>query len=88
MATQHDPIDHDTYGVLVGWTHAEFADKLDLKLQTTRTAGRLAHDDIENLHVVMTPIQATQLANYLFTITAQTPPLRRRRGIRAWLFGR
>ena len=86
MATQHDPIDHDTYGVLVGWTHAEFADKLDLKLQTTRTAGRLAHDDIENLHVVMTPIQATQLANYLFTVTGQTAP-RPRRGLLGRWFG-
>jgi hypothetical protein len=86
MATGHDPSDHDTYGVLVGWTHAEFADKLDLKLQTTQSAGRLAQREIENLHVVMTPQQATQLAHYLFTVTGQTAP-RRRPGLLARWFG-
>jgi hypothetical protein len=86
MATSHDPDDHNTYGILVGWTHSEFADKLDLRLQTTRAAGRLAHSDVENLHVVMTPQQAALLANYLFTITQQTPPKPPRRSLLARWF--
>ena len=84
---EQQAIDRETYGVLVGWSHAEFSDKLDLRLQTAQSSGRLAHGEIDNLHVVMTPQQATQLANYLFTVTHQTPPRAPRRGVLARWFG-
>ncbi len=87
MATTAQQSDRDTFGVLVGWSHGEFADKLDLRLQTAQSAGRLASGEIDNLHVVMTPQQATQLANYLFTVTRQTAPRPRKRGLMARWFG-
>ena len=82
-----DAIDHDTFGVLVGWTHSEFAQKFDLKLQTVQATGRHARADVDTFHIVMSPEQATLLANYLFTVTAQTPPQRRKRGLWARWFG-
>ena len=80
-----DLVDHDTYGILVGWSHHEAAGKFDLRLETAQSTGRLVQGDVETLHVIMTRQQATVLANYLFQITAQTPP--RRRGFLARWFG-
>ena len=82
-----DAIDHDTFGVLVGWTHSEFASRIDLRLQTVQAAGRHARSDLDTFHIVMSREQATLLANYLFTLTGQTPPLRRKRGILGRWFG-
>lgn len=78
--------ERDIYGVLVGWTHSEFANKLDLRLQTVQNSTALSQSEIDSHHIVMTPQQATLLANYLFTVTNQTPPRRAKRGLLArWL---
>jgi hypothetical protein len=81
------PADRDSYGVLVGWTHGRFDGRIDLRLQTAHSSGALAKGEIDNCHIVMTPNQATLLANYLFTITNQTPPPQRKRGRLAKWFG-
>jgi hypothetical protein len=81
------PVDRDSYGVLVGWTHGRFDGRIDLRLQTAPSSGALAKGEIDNCHIVMTPSQATLLANYLFTITDQTPPPQRKRGRLAKWFG-
>jgi hypothetical protein len=72
-----DPDDRNDYGILVGWSHASFADKLDLKLQTVQSTRQLKSDEIDNHHIVMTASQAVLLANYLFQITGQTPPTKK-----------
>lgn len=79
-------IDRDTFGVLVGWTHTEFANKLDLRLQTVKNSSALSQDEIDNHHIVMTMQQATLLANYLFNLTGQTPVRRSKQSFLArWL---
>jgi len=88
MATQHvEDVDPDTYGVLVGWKHSEFADKLDLSLQTKLASGHLASNDVETFHIVMTQQQATVLANYLFRITEASRPEPRKGRLRRWFGG-
>lgn len=79
--------DRDDYGVLVGWTHAEFADKFDLRLQTVKSTRHLQQDEVDNHHIVMTPSQAVLLANYLFEVTGQTPPTPRKGRLARWLGG-
>jgi hypothetical protein len=79
-----DPNDRNDYAVLVGWTHSEFADKLDLRLQTVQSTRHLQHGEVDNHHVVMTPNQAVLLANYLFEVTGQTQPSPRRGRLARW----
>ncbi len=77
MDAARAPLDTDSYGVLVGWTHGEFTGKLDLKLQTVQSTRRESRDDVDVHHFVMTPNQAVLLANYLLRITNQSAPPRR-----------
>lgn len=77
----------DTYGVLVGWKHHEFADKLDLSLQTKAAGSGQAIDAVDTFHVVMTQQQATVLANYLFKVTGATLPEPKKGRIRRWFGG-
>ena len=66
--------DTESYGVLVGWSHHGFSDKLDLRLQCVRSTRRLKDDEIDSHHVVMTREQAAVLANYLFKLAGTSPP--------------
>ncbi|MCE2842298.1 MAG: hypothetical protein ACK44O_14785 [Novosphingobium sp.] len=68
-----DPTDRHDYGILVGWSHATFTDKIDLKLQTVQSSRQLKSEDLDTQHIVMTASQALLLANYLFQITGQAP---------------
>ena len=81
------PIDRDDYGVLVGWTHSEFADKLDLRLQCVQSTRHLRQAEVDNHHIVMTPNQAVLLANYLFEVTGQTAPAPRKGRLARWFGG-
>jgi hypothetical protein len=82
MAKQ--PLDHEDFGVLVGWTHSHFADRLDLRLQTVRSSRQRKPADIDNHHIVMTAGQAVLLANYLFEVTGQTKPGARKGRLKRW----
>jgi hypothetical protein len=75
----------ETFGVLAGWTHSEFSDRLDLRLQTIRSSRRQAPEDVDSHHIVMTKNQATVLANYLIQVTGQSLPPKR--GLLRRLFG-
>jgi len=79
--------DRDMFGVLVGWSHGHFNGRIDLKLQTAHSTVELQQGEIDNHHIVMTPNQAVLLANYLYTITDQSPPTKRSRGRLARWFG-
>ncbi len=87
LADSAQDIDRETYGILVGWKHGEFAGKFDLQLQTKLSSGHLAKGEVETFHVVMTQQQATVLANYLFRIAEQHPPEPRKSWLSRW-FGR
>lgn len=68
-----DPSDRNDYGILVGWSHSGFADKIDLKLQTVQSTRQLKNDEIDNHHIVMTASQAAMLATYLLQVTGAAP---------------
>jgi hypothetical protein len=76
----------ETYGVLVGWSHHAFQDKLDVRLQVVQSTRKLERDEIDAHHVVMTREQAAVLANYLFKVSGHTPP-GPRKGLLARWFG-
>jgi hypothetical protein len=78
----------DTFGVLVGWTHTEFNGRLDLRLQTLQSTRREADDVPDSHHFMMTRSQAAVLANYLYQISGQTPPIPRKRGWLRRMLGR
>ncbi len=73
---------NESYGALVGWAHSEFKDRLNLKLQCIGSTRLASADDVDSHCFMMTKTQAAVLANYLYQISGQTPPRRRRRG---WL---
>ena len=64
--------------MLAGWTHSEFTDRLDFNLQRYVSSRRKVPEDVDLHHIVMTKNQATVLANYLFQISGQNPPPKRR----------
>jgi hypothetical protein len=74
-------------GVLVGWTHRDVNGRLDLRLQSVQSAQHAGPEDAESHHFFMTRNQAAVLANYLMTISRQTPPVRRRLGFLGKLLG-
>ena len=86
MASVPQNDDNETYGVLVGWSHHLFNDKLDLKLQCVQSTRKLERDALDAHHVMMTREQAAVLANYLFKVSGHTPP-GPRKGLLARWFG-
>lgn len=74
----------ESYGVLVGWSHHAFQDKLDLRLQTVQSTRKLERDEIDAHHLVLTREQAAVLANYLFKISGHTPPAPRKSRLARW----
>jgi hypothetical protein len=69
--------DHESYGVLVGWTHSEFTGRIDLKLQAIQSTRADSPTEPDSHHFMMTPNQAGLLADYLFKITQRRPPRKR-----------
>jgi hypothetical protein len=69
----------DDFGVLVGWSAENLGDRTLLKLQSVRSAHRRSADDVREFRYFLSRNQAAVLANFLFEITGQTPPVARRR---------
>ncbi|HEX4848004.1 MAG TPA: hypothetical protein VFV30_07665 [Novosphingobium sp.] len=69
-----DAATKESFGVLVGWAHHAFGNRLDLTLQCVDSTRRADRREIDDHHIVMTPQQAAVLANYLYQISGQTPP--------------
>lgn len=86
MAQAQIDADEESYGVLIGWSHHAFQDKLDLRLQCVQSTRKLERDEVDSHHVVMTREQAAVLANYLYKISGHTPPSPRK-GVLARWFG-
>jgi hypothetical protein len=70
-----------TFGVLVGWTHSDFSGGLNLKLQTLRSSRLKEPDEPDSHHFIMSKNQAAVLANFLFQVSGQTPPVRHKRSL-------
>jgi hypothetical protein len=77
----------ESMGVLVGWTHAEFNGRVNLRLQSIHSSRNQSHEDVDSHYFMMTRNQAVVLANYLFNLTGQEPPETRRRGFFGRFFG-
>ena len=65
---------HDTT-VLIGWTHAELGENVELRMQSARSRFALENNDYETHGVMMTRNQALLLAKYLLDATGQTLPV-------------
>jgi hypothetical protein len=74
LAVSDNRTAQESFGVLVGWAHHAFGERLDLTLQFVQSTRREDRREIDDHHIVMTPQQAAVLANYLFQISGQTPP--------------
>lgn len=75
------------YGALVGWTSSRAGDRLTLRLQSVTKPPPHNPEDVGSQIYLMDRNQAVQLANYLYEMTGQTRPSRRRRGWLARMFG-
>ena len=59
---------------LVGWTHLDMPNGIDLRIECARSRIALENDIIEHRDIVMTRNQALLLARYLLKVTGQTLP--------------
>jgi len=59
---------------LVGWTHLDMPNGIDLRLECARSRIALDNNVIEQRDIVMTRNQALLLARYLLKVTGQTLP--------------
>ena len=59
---------------LVGWTHLDMPNGIDLRIECARSRIALENDAIEYCDIVMTRNQALLLARYLLKVTGQTLP--------------
>lgn len=59
---------------LVGWTHLDMPNGLDLRMECARSRIALDNDLIEARHIVMSRNQALLLARYLLKVTGQSLP--------------
>lgn len=57
---------------LVGWTHLDMPNGIDLRVECARSRIALDNDLIEQQDIVMTRNQALLLARYLLKVTGQT----------------
>lgn len=57
---------------LVGWTHWDMPNGIDLRVECARSQIALDNDMIEQQDIVMTRNQALLLARYLLKVTGQT----------------
>lgn len=63
-------------GVVVGWTHNDLSNSIDLRIQSAASNAALRDQRIDNHHFLMTRNQALLLAKYLLDATGQTIPQR------------
>lgn len=59
---------------LIGWTHLDMPNGIDLRVECARSRIALDNDLIEQQDIVMTRNQALLLARYLLKVTGQTLP--------------
>lgn len=72
----------DNFAVLVGWTSQDLGKRLVLRLQSVTTPPPHSEEDVHTFQLLMDKNQAVLLGNYLFELSGQTPPRKRKR---SWL---
>ena len=65
---------------LIGWTHRELPNGIDLRIECARSRIALENDVIEHRDIVMTRNQALLLARYLLKVTGQSLPVEAKPG--------
>ena len=74
-STEHSPPPPiETSGVIVGWTHNDMGNSIDLRIQSAHSKQALDNNEIDSHHFLMTHNQALLLAKYLLDATGQTLP--------------
>ena len=68
----------EDHGALVGWKAQSIGDNLVLQIQSLTRDTRDAQGEPRCFDYVLNRNQAVQLGNFLFEITGQTAPKRRR----------
>lgn len=72
-------------GVLVGWSHQDWGNKVILAVETVHDRKAAPEPDV--LHIFMTKNQAAVLADYLFKASGRLPPSQGERSIFKRLLG-
>ncbi len=75
------------YKVLLGWNAGDLGDRLNLRLQSLDASGA-GDQDVRETCLFLTKTQAVQLANYLFKVTGESAPTRRRAPLLDRLLGK
>lgn len=70
----YDAVEHT--GVVVGWTHNDLPNSINLRIQSAASNAALRDQQIDSHHFLMTRNQALLLAKYLLEATGQTIPQR------------
>lgn len=68
----------EDHGALVGWSAQNLGNKLVLRIQSISQAPASEKGEVHSFLYVLDRNQAVQLGNYLFEITGQTAPRRKR----------
>ena len=82
-----DDTTSDDFGVLVGWTSQDLGDRIILRLQSVRSSKQRAANDVHNFRYYISMDQAPLLGNYLFQVSGQSAPRRRKRSWISKLLG-
>jgi hypothetical protein len=61
-------------GVVVGWTHNDLGNSIDLRIQSTTSKQAFDEHRVDSHHFLMTHNQALLLAKFLLDATGQTLP--------------
>ena len=67
-------VDREQSQVVIGWTHRDLAQGIELRVQSSRSRVALENGQIEVAHLCMTSNQALLLARYLLAATGQDVP--------------
>lgn len=69
---------NDYYGALVGWTSEDFGKHMVLRMQSVTKGTPHTQDDIDSFFFMVNKNDALLLANYLYSISGQTAPKKKR----------
>jgi len=81
---QRAKLDH---GALVGWTGQNLGSRIALNMQSVTKPPPHSRDDVHDFHFILDRQQAIQLGYFLFQITGETPPSKRKRSVLDKLLG-
>ena len=72
------------FGMLLGWSSDPAGERVALKLQSAQKLPD-REEDVHEYRYFLTRDQAVQLGHYLYTITGETAPKRKRGWLDRWL---